>query len=240
MNFKGFVFGIAVQATFKWAFCTSLWACNKETSLLLQDLLLKPFTEPVSGISKGKRTTERFRSALLWASENFIDLKRVQKVYRCSRWLVYKVVYEQLERKRRTRLYDCPPVIGIDEHSFRKPKYEPVEYASVIVDHKHKRLYELIDGRNKQDLEDAALKFKGTENVKVVTLDLSPTFKSFAKNTFKNARLVADRFHVQRLFLRLVNKFRKRITGDKRSHPMRKLLLRDGKKLEVYQRRTIA
>ncbi|SMF26786.1 transposase [Pseudobacteriovorax antillogorgiicola] len=80
-------------------------------------------------------------------------------------------------------------------NSFCKPKYEPVEYASVIVDHKNKCLYELIDGRNKRDLEDAALKFKGTENVKVVTLDLSSTFKSFAKNTFKNAHLVADKFH---------------------------------------------
>lgn len=199
----------------------------------------RPFTEPVSGIGKWKRTTERFRSSLLWAAENFVDLKRVQRAYRCSRGLVYKVVYEQLERKRKTRLYECPAVIGIDEHSFRKPRYESVEYASVIVDHSHKRLYELIDGRSKVELESVGLKFKGRENVKVVTLDLSPTFKSFAKTTFPRARLVADRFHVQRLFIRLVNKFRRQKTGDKRSHPMRKLLMRDGKKLEPYQRRVI-
>lgn len=199
----------------------------------------KPFTEPISGISKGKRTTERFRRALLWATENFIDLKRVQRVYRCSRGLLYKVVYEQLERKRRTRLYDLPAVDGIDEHSLRKRKYQSVDYVTVIVDHKNKRLYEVIDGRNKADLEDVAVDFRSPENVKVVTLDLSNTFKSFAKETFPNARLVADRFHVQRCFGKLVNKFRKRVTGDDRKNPIRRLLLRDGQKLKHYESKAI-
>ncbi|SMF83892.1 Transposase [Pseudobacteriovorax antillogorgiicola] len=176
---------------------------------------------------------------MLWATENFIDLKRVQRAYRCSRGLLYKVVYEQLERKRRTRLYDLPSVIGIDEHSLRKRKYQSVDYVTVIVDHKNKRIYEVIDGRNKADLEDAAVAFKRPENVKVVTLDLSNTFKSFAKDTFPNARLVADRFHVQRCFGKLVNRFRKRITGDDRKNPIRRLLLRDGRKLEPYERKVI-
>ncbi len=70
-------------------------------------------------------------------------------------------------------------------------------------------------------------------------LDLSPTFRSFARETFQNARLVADRFHVQRLFIRLVNKFRREATGDKRSNPIRKLLLRNAKKLKPYQRKVI-
>ncbi len=110
----------------------------------------------------------------------------------------------------------------------------------MIVDHKGKRVYDLIQGRNKIDLEGAALRFRKPENVKAVMLDLSPTFKSFAKKSFPNARLVANRFHVQRLFIKLVNKFRKQITGDKRSHPMRKLLLRDGAKLKSFERRVIS
>lgn len=57
----------------------------------------KPFTEPVQGIRKGKRTTERFRRNLLWACENFGDLKKVKKAYRCSNWLVYQTLYEHLK-----------------------------------------------------------------------------------------------------------------------------------------------
>src|SRR6476620_9973782 len=34
----------------------------------------KPFTEPVGGIRKGRRTTERYRKALLRACERFVDL----------------------------------------------------------------------------------------------------------------------------------------------------------------------
>jgi transposase len=44
----------------------------------------KPFTEPVSGISKGSRFTERFKRSLLWACERFSDIKSVREQYRCS------------------------------------------------------------------------------------------------------------------------------------------------------------
>lgn len=63
----------------------------------------KPFTEPVQGISKGQRTTQRYRRTVLWACENFSDLKRVRKTYRCSSGFIYQTLYEQIDlRLRRT------------------------------------------------------------------------------------------------------------------------------------------
>ena len=59
----------------------------------------KVFTEPLNGVRKGFKTTERYRRGLRWACENFKDLKRVQKAYSCSAWLTHKVFYEQLEIK---------------------------------------------------------------------------------------------------------------------------------------------
>ena len=44
----------------------------------------RPFTEPVPGILKGYRSTERYRRSLLWACENFSDLTQVRRAYRCS------------------------------------------------------------------------------------------------------------------------------------------------------------
>ncbi|MEP7051782.1 MAG: transposase family protein [Pseudomonadota bacterium] len=79
----------------------------------------RPFTEPVDGVRKGYRTTQRYRSRLLWACEHFSDLKAVRRVYGCSSALLYRVLYEQLERKRRTRLYPWPEKVGIDEHLFK-------------------------------------------------------------------------------------------------------------------------
>jgi transposase len=68
-------------------------------------------------------------------------------------------------------------------------------------------------------------------------MDLSTTYRSIIKKYFPNASIVADRFHVHRMLTRLVNKLRKRITGDERKNPIRKLLLRNQKNLsrdEVY------
>src|SRR4051812_1666677 len=79
----------------------------------------KPFTEPPAGARKGYRSTERYRRRVLWACETFSDLKSVRATYRCSSGLVRRVLYEQLELKRRTRLYPWPVKVGIDEHLFK-------------------------------------------------------------------------------------------------------------------------
>ncbi len=44
----------------------------------------KVFTEPLNGVRKGFKTTERYRRGLKWACENFKDLKRVQRAFSCS------------------------------------------------------------------------------------------------------------------------------------------------------------
>jgi len=43
----------------------------------------KVFTEPVQGVRKGFKTTERFRRDIKWACDNYADLKRVTKAYGC-------------------------------------------------------------------------------------------------------------------------------------------------------------
>ncbi len=64
----------------------------------------KPFTEPVAGIWPKRRSTERYRRNVLWACENFHDLKLVQKSYRCSSGFIYKAVYEQVRLRLKSRL----------------------------------------------------------------------------------------------------------------------------------------
>jgi transposase len=199
----------------------------------------KPFMEPVSGISKGKRTTQRFQASVCRASELYSDLSSVQRTHKCSADTVYRATYAQLELNRRKMVYDLPTTIGIDEHSIRKPKYKGTIYATILVDHKNKRVYELMEGRSKTELDAALMKLKGRENVKQVTLDLSPTFKNIVRNYFPNAEIVADRFHVQRLFSKRLNKMRKSIKGDARKNPIRTLILRNNEELDWVERRAM-
>jgi transposase len=49
----------------------------------------KVFTEPLQGVRKGFKTTERYRRGIKWACENFKDLKSVRRAFNCSTGLVY-------------------------------------------------------------------------------------------------------------------------------------------------------
>lgn len=199
----------------------------------------KVFTEPIPGVRKGFKTTQRFRRGLQWACENFKDLKSVQTAYACSAWLVYKVFYEQLELKLRERKNNpWPSTIGIDEHSFKRG-FRSTEFASVIVDYNKKKIFEVINGKTADGLMMNLAHVTGRENVRNVVLDMSDPFKKFARQFFPQARLVADHFHVVRLLNPIINKARTEITGDKRSNPVRRLLLFNGKKLEYFERRAL-
>jgi transposase len=199
----------------------------------------KPFTEPLAGVRKGGRTTERYRRGILWAAENFSDLKRVTKEYRCSSWLVYRAVHEHLALNlKRDLSYPWPKTIGIDEH-FVTRRRGFREFATVVIDYNNKRPRELILGRSSGELHEGLGYIPGRENVKNVILDLSDGYKSFTKNFFPNAQLIADKFHVLRLLTPHLNRRRKLVTGDVRSNPVRRLLLTNRKKLDYFKRRAL-
>src|SRR5690606_16703352 len=139
-------------------------------------------------------------------------------------------------RWAKARAHPLPEKIGLDEHSIRKPKYKSVKFATIVVDHKGRKVFDLIEGKSKAALTIGFAKTLGKDNVKVVTMDCSETFRSFSQETFPNAMIVADRFHVERLFTRKVNKYRKKVTGDDRKNPINKLLLRPGYKLSFFER----
>lgn len=109
-----------------------------------------------------------------------------------------------------------PKIIGLDQHFIRKPKYKATEFATIVVDHVGKKIFDLIDGKDLDALRAGFAGTLGKERVEVVTLDMCETFRAFVRETFPNAIMVADRFHVMRLFNRRVNKCRKKITGDDR------------------------
>jgi transposase len=149
---------------------------------------------------------------------------------------LYATLYRHLELERRKRQNPWPKTVGIDEHFFRRnPVFGVRDFVSVIVDFKARRLMEVVEGRRGIDLEAALAYVPGRENVRWVVLDLCDPFKNFARGFFPNARLVADKFHVLRLLSPAINRRRKDITGDRRSLPVRRLLLRNGRDLTAAQ-----
>jgi len=198
----------------------------------------RPFTEPLPGILPGRKTTQRLRKSVQWACLQFSDLKKVENTYRVSAGFVYKSLYEQLELEtRKIKSDEFGTSVGIDEHVFgRKKGLRRKEFVTMIVDHNHKKVREVVLGKTHESLWSGLEKISGREKVKVVTLDMSDSYKSFAKNFFPNAELVADRFHVERLIQPLMLARRIEITGDQRTNPVRLLMNRKRKNLEFWER----
>ena len=196
------------------------------------------FTEPIAGILPGRKTTQRLRKKIQWACLHFSDLKKVQKTYQISSGFVYQAFYEQLELKlRETKNDGFGTVVGIDEHVFgRKKGLRRREFVTMVVDHQHEKVREVVLGKTHESLHNNLQHIPGRENVKVVTLDMSDSYKSFARNFFPNAELVADRFHVERLIQPLMLSHRIEITGDQRTNPVRQLMNRKRKNLEPWER----
>jgi transposase len=190
----------------------------------------------VPGVRKGARTTERFRRAVMWACEIYACLKDVRTHFRCSGSFVYDNLYPLLERKQRERSYPWPKVIGIDEHYFKRSRQGFREFVSMVVDFKGRRLFEVVEGRQGVQLELALAHIPGRENVRWVATDLADPYKKFVRDFFPNAQVVADKFHVLRLLNPAINRRRKEITGDRRSLPVRRMLLRNGYRLDYKQR----
>ncbi len=198
----------------------------------------KPFTEPVPGIQKGKRHTERFVRGLAWACENFSDLSRVKKAFGCSDGFLYENHYRHLGAKLREKInYAWPKTIGIDEHAFKRNRlFGHTEFVSMIVDYDHRRVRELVYGKTTAALSESLKEIPGRENVKNVVLDLCDPFKNFAREFFPNTRIIADKFHVLRLLSPSLLQRRKEIAGTRADLRAKKLLPMSGHKLG-YERR---
>jgi transposase len=71
-------------------------------------------------------------------------------------------------------------------------------------------------------------------------MDLSTSYRSFAKGYFPNASIIADKFHVVRLPMQSLQKYLKQVKTDKKEHKLRrKLLLKNSFKLDQKTRGAI-
>ena len=197
----------------------------------------RPFTEPVGGIIKGKRTTERYARAVQQACEEYVDLKTVRTRFRCSGGYLYSVLYRHLELKLRMRRQDWPERVGLDEHFFKRGKgFERRQFVTMVVDQSAGRLLEVAEGRTGADVASAVGYLKNPENVRWVSIDLCDPYKLFVSEHFPNASIVADKFHVLRLPSAALMKYRKQAEGGKNTSYLRNLLLKPGYQVLDYWR----
>jgi len=199
----------------------------------------KTFTEPVSIVWPRRRTTQRFRKKLAKKCHNYSNLSRVRKDMRVSSGLMYQVYYEQISTKlNEFKGQKWPEILGIDEHFFSRSRgYR--EFVTMFTDLKKRRLFDVALGRSNKALLEQVQDIPGRFDVRVVSIDMSGTYRSLIKKLFPNAKIVSDKFHVLRLLNPAIMTAGKNIHGHRQELKTRRMLLRSRVKLDYFRRADI-
>lgn len=154
------------------------------------------FNQRFPGILPYYRSTEVYRRCVFRDHMDGICSKTLAERERIGSATVERWYQSFLERRVSERENSpCPEALGIDEHFFTRRK----GYVTTFCDLVGRRVYDIALGRSERSLEVFLDRLEGRDRVKMVCIDLSPTYRSIARKYFPNAAIVADRFHVIRL-----------------------------------------
>jgi transposase len=154
------------------------------------------FNQRFPGVLKYKRSTEGFRQEVFEKHNNGHTQSYLSQSLAIGTATIERWYHDYLAKKvSNSKNSPCPRVMGIDEHFFTRKK----GYATTICDLARNKVFDLVLGRSEKALDDYFARLKGKENVAVVVMDLSETYRNTIKKHFPNAMIVTDRFHVIRL-----------------------------------------
>ena len=154
------------------------------------------FRHRFEGIRPRFRATETFRLEVFEAHNGGVSQRQLTRTHQVGSATIERW-YQGFIRQRVSELSGraCPEVLGIDEHFFTRKK----GYATTLVDLKNRKVFDVVLGRSEASLRSYLRRLPGKENVRVIVMDMSETYRQIARKYFPNAMIVADRFHVVRL-----------------------------------------
>jgi transposase len=154
------------------------------------------FRHTFAGLRPRYRSSDTYRMEVYEAHDGGVTQRKLSRTHQVSgatveRWYRDHLSIKRSEMDRRR----CPRVLGIDEHFFTRRK----GFATTLVDLKNHKVFDVKLGRSEPSLRPYLKGLRGRDNVQVVVMDLSETYRSIARQYFPGATIVADRFHVVRL-----------------------------------------
>ncbi len=163
----------------------------------------KSFIPPLPGIQRYRHSSEPFRKAIYQRHRDGIAGSVLAHREGIGSASVERFYHEYTEIKAGERSDGvCPPVLGIDEHSIHRKRTRHrrgTKFATTLCNLRNHRVFDIVEGRDPQDLDAYFTTLKGKENVRVICMDLSSSYRAVVRRHFPNAKIVADRFHVIRV-----------------------------------------
>ena len=118
---------------------------------------------------------------------------------------VFDDFIEEFETKVRFR---TPRILGIDELKIIG------QYRAMITNIERKTVFDLRPSRAKADLLPYFRSLRDKDTIEWVAMDMYHVYKQVVRATLPQARIVVDRFHIQRMANDALEKLRKRIRKD--------------------------
>ena len=104
------------------------------------------------------------------------------------------------------KVKELPEVLSLDEF---KGNSGGQKYNSIVVDPKDRKVLDILPNRYENDLIKYFSQFPSKTKVKYFVCDMNPHFRNVANTCFKQATVVADRYHVVHQVFWAVEKVRK-------------------------------
>jgi len=154
------------------------------------------FRHRFAGIRPRLRATEAYRLEVFEAHDGGVSQRKLTLTHSIGSATIERW-YQSYVKQRVSELSGraCPQVLGIDEHFFSRKR----GYATTLVDLNNHKVFDVVLGRSEASLRGYLRRLPGREQVRVIVMDLSETYRQIARRYFPNAMIVADRFHVIRL-----------------------------------------
>lgn len=172
------------------------------------------FRERFEFLAEKARLTKRMQAFLLKqsCSQSLLKTARNNQVgYRQTAYLCFAKGTQILRGKQHARL---PKHIGIDEFALRRGH----RYATVICNNEKAEICGIGENRTAQTVTDLF----GTDQhrlkkVRQVVMDCWQPFHKAVREVLPKARRVIDRFHIERYFIKAIDKCRKRLAKEHKS-----------------------
>ena len=150
----------------------------------------KRFFERNTFLPRYYRVTSRLVAEIIHAFEKVVSAKEIG-----SRFNVSGTTAMRYFRCVNFKPKKLPEVVSLDEF---KGNSGGQKYNSIVTDPKNHKIIDILPNRYENDLIRYFSQFESRKNVKYFVCDMNPHFRQVAEVCFKNAVIVADRYHVIR------------------------------------------
>lgn len=167
----------------------------------------KTLFEPVADFDGKRQATARLVCYIREQSfsKTFAALAREVALDEKTIRHIFDDFVEEFEAKVRFR---TPRILGIDELKIIG------QYRAMITNVERKTVFDLRPSRAKADLLPYFRTLRDKDSVEWVAMDMYHVYKQVVRATLPQARIVVDRFHIQRMANDAIEKLRKRIRKD--------------------------